>query len=89
MKMDTQMQLFGYPTHTEAEEPVQLSEVSVVISVKRMRALASFLLSCADEMDEQKKPYGSDTHFHFRDFLKEEVDADLIVVPVRGKDELL
>jgi hypothetical protein len=83
MKASTQMQLFGYPSDTETEEPMQLSEVSVVVSVKMMRELASFLVSCADEMDAQKKPYGPDTHFHLRDFLKEEMDADLIVVPVR------
>lgn len=76
------MQLFGYPSDVEADEPVRLSEVSVVVSVKAMRELASFLVSCADEMDAQKKPYGPDTHFHLRDFLKDEIDVDLIVVPV-------
>jgi hypothetical protein len=55
------------------------------LSVKSMRELASFLTSCADEMNAQKKPYGPDTHFHLRDFLKYEIDADLIVVPVRER----
>ena len=82
MKTGAQMQLFGYLLDTEAEEPAQLSEVSLMVSVKAMRELASFLISCADEMDEGKKPYELDTHFHFRDFLNEEIDADLIVVPV-------
>jgi hypothetical protein len=61
---------------------VPLSEVSLLVSVKAMRELAGFLLSCADEMDRRKRPYGSDTHFHLRDFLPDEVDADVIVVPV-------
>ena len=76
------MQLFGYLLNTVAEEPAQLSEVSLMVSVKAMCEFASFLISCADEMDEGKKPYELDTHFHFRDFLNEEIDADLIVVPV-------
>jgi hypothetical protein len=62
---------------------LRLSEVSFLVSVKAMRELASFLLSCADEMDAQEKPYVLDTHFHLRDFLNKEIEADLIVVPVR------
>jgi hypothetical protein len=82
MKVNTQMQIFGYPLNLEMEETVQLSEVSFMVSVKTMRALASFLMSCADEMEAQKKPYELATHFHLRDFLKEEIHADLIIVPV-------
>jgi len=52
------MQLFGYPSDVETDEPVRLSEVSVVASVKGMRELASFLVSCADEMDAQKNLTG-------------------------------
>ena len=83
--MSTKIQLFGYPSDSEAEEPVQLSEVSLVIGVTAMRQLADFLLACADEMDERKKPYGPDTHFHLRDFWKDEIDADVIVVPVHER----
>jgi hypothetical protein len=83
--MSTQIQLYGYLSDSEAEEPVQLSEVSLVVDVKSLRQLAGFLLSCADEMDEKKKPYGQDTHFHLRDFLKDEIDADVIVVPFYEK----
>lgn len=76
------MQIFGYPLSPEADQPIQLSEASLVISVKAMRELASFLASCADEMDAGRKPFGADTHFHLRDFAKDDFGADLIVVPV-------
>lgn len=80
-----EMQFFGYPSDAEIEEPVRLSEVSIVASAKTMRELANFLTSCADEMDANKKSYEPDTHFHLRDFLKDEIDVDLIVVPVPEK----
>ena len=76
------MKSFGYPLNADADEPIPLSEVSVVATVKAMREMATFLSSCADEMDSKRKPYGPDTHFHFQDFSKHKVDADLIVVPV-------
>ena len=75
------MHIFGYPLSPEADEPMQLSEASLVISVVAMRELASFLSSCADEMDAGRKPFGPDTHFHFQDYSKDAIGADLIVVP--------
>ena len=79
------MRLYGYQQHSDTEEPITLSEVSVEISSLTLRRLAKFFLHVADEMDRHGPAFG---HEHFADYDHEMASSpDIIVVRESKRSE--
>ncbi|MBL8622773.1 MAG: hypothetical protein JNK64_15765 [Myxococcales bacterium] len=74
------MKLFGYDV-TDGDDrtkPRELREASLLVDAAELRAIAGFLLRCADLMDAHGGRFG---HEHLSDHLRPQcLDADLIVV---------
>jgi hypothetical protein len=68
-------ELFGYAQDAEAGELIRLSEVTMVGTPERLRALAAFLLRAADTME---KTSGVFDHTHWSHDGGEE-NGDVIV----------
>ena len=64
------MKLYGYAASTKPPQeivPDVLAEVSLAASAIELRAMAKFLIECADEMDRMGESFD---HVHLSDRLK-------------------
>lgn len=74
------MKLFGYATTDlppEEIEPSSLAEVTLCASSAELRAISSFLLHCAAEMEHMGDSYD---HIHLSDQLKQFCSSPHLVV---------
>ena len=57
------MKLFGYDVDDgeERERPRTLREATLLVTAAELRAIAGFLVRCADEMDEPGERFGHQT----------------------------
>ena len=58
------MELIGYQQNSESEKSYELSGLYISAAPEALRAIASFLLDAAAEMDELGADFG---HLHFMD----------------------
>jgi len=81
------MKAFGFQRTAECDrgdseatdQPLELTEVSLVADSAMLRRVASFLNRCADMMDQPGAAFG---HEHLKDALPDwrQEDSDLIIV---------
>jgi hypothetical protein len=80
------MKLFGYSDDGISAEqvvPAALAEVTLCASADEVRKMASFLMSCAAEMDRMGAAYD---HVHLSDRLKEFGDSPHFVVAGQARE---
>jgi hypothetical protein len=76
------MRLFGYARDVDADEPLVLTEVSVVASAATLRRLAEFIHHAADELERTGTAFG---HEHFKDYAQEMRSGPDVVVVGAGE----
>ena len=59
------MKLYGYRIGSQAEEPLELQEVTLAADPQVLRSLARFALHVAQRMEASGESFG---HEHFEDF---------------------
>lgn len=77
------MDLFGYDVDDgdARAQPRRLREATLLATAADLRAIAAFLVRCADDIDQHGPGFG---HAHLSDALRPRtIDADLIVVAAR------
>ena len=83
------MKLYGYPVDDalKREQPLTLSEVSIVCSVQELERLRAFLAQAICDCKDAKPEHRKSLNLHWQFWNKEWKDGDGDIVVFPGADE--